>query len=91
MNKAEAPVITCQILVILFDVQQFGTDKVGFAFAPIILLWFAFISGIGVYNLITHGVIVLRAFNLDLLAHHQFLCRIPLFLFLNFIQSSLLW
>ncbi|CAL8993478.1 unnamed protein product, partial [Prunus brigantina] len=59
MNKAEAPVITCQILMILFDVQQFGTDKVGFAFALIILLWFAFISGIGVYNFITHGVTVL--------------------------------
>ncbi|XP_009353493.2 potassium transporter 5-like [Pyrus x bretschneideri] len=55
--------ISVAILIGLFAVQQFGTDKVGFTFAPIILLWFAFISGIGLYNLIVHDVTVLRAFN----------------------------
>ena len=51
------------ILVLLFAVQQFGTDKVGYTFAPIILLWFLLISGIGLYNLFKHDVGVLRAFN----------------------------
>ena len=40
------------ILVCLFMVQRFGTDKVGYSFAPIICVWFALISGIGVYNFI---------------------------------------
>ncbi|XP_031098467.1 potassium transporter 5-like [Ipomoea triloba] len=55
--------ISIAILVLLFSVQRFGTDKVGYAFAPAVCLWFAFISGIGVYNLIKHDITVLRAFN----------------------------
>ncbi|KAL6188318.1 hypothetical protein ACLB2K_039711 [Fragaria x ananassa] len=55
--------IAVLILVVLFSVQRFGTDKVGFAFAPIITVWFLFISGIGLYNLFVHDIGVLRAFN----------------------------
>ncbi|EEF50142.1 Potassium transporter, putative [Ricinus communis] len=55
--------ISIAILVILFSVQRFGTDKVGLSFAPIILLWFLFISGIGLYNLFKYDVSVLRALN----------------------------
>ncbi|KAI3972136.1 hypothetical protein MKW92_006381 [Papaver armeniacum] len=55
--------ISVVILILLFAVQRFGTDKVGSTFAPIILLWFFFISGIGLYNLFKHDVTVLRAFN----------------------------
>lgn len=55
--------LTIAILIILFSVQRFGTDKVGYSFAPIIFLWFSFISGIGLYNLFKYGIGVLRAFN----------------------------
>ncbi|KAK4413524.1 Potassium transporter 5 [Sesamum alatum] len=55
--------ISIAILIILFCVQRFGTDKVGYSFAPAICLWFLFISGIGLYNLFKHDVTVLRAFN----------------------------
>ncbi|CAL5346583.1 unnamed protein product [Camellia sinensis] len=55
--------ISIAILIVLFCVQRFGTDKVGFSFAPIIILWFLFISGIGLYNLFKHDVGVLKAFN----------------------------
>ncbi|KAG0525578.1 hypothetical protein BDA96_06G068500 [Sorghum bicolor] len=54
--------ISVAILVVLFAVQRFGTDKVGYSFAPIILLWFLFIGGIGIYNLIKYDIGVLRAF-----------------------------
>jgi len=54
--------ITIAILVVLFSVQRFGTDKVGFSFAPIILVWFMFIGGIGFYNLFKYDIGVLRAF-----------------------------
>jgi KUP system potassium uptake protein len=55
--------MTVGILVLLFAVQRFGTDKVGYLFAPVILLWLLLIGGVGVYNLVKHDVGVLRAFN----------------------------
>ena len=55
--------VSVAILIILFSIQRFGTDNVGYSFAPIIVLWFSFISGIGLYNLFKHDVGVLRAFN----------------------------
>jgi len=54
--------IAIAILVGLFCMQRFGTDKVGFSFAPIILVWFLFITGIGLYNLVKYDIGVLRAF-----------------------------
>ncbi|PWZ40390.1 Potassium transporter 22 [Zea mays] len=55
--------ITVGILVLLFAVQRFGTHKVGYLFAPVVLLWLLLIGGVGVYNLLRHDVTVLRAFN----------------------------
>lgn len=54
--------ISVAILIILFSVQRFGTDRVGTAFAPAILVWFTFILLIGIYNLAKHDTGVLRAF-----------------------------
>lgn len=55
--------ISVAILVGLFMVQRFGTDKVGYSFAPIICIWFTFIGGIGIYNFITHDASVIKAIN----------------------------
>ncbi|CAA6664151.1 unnamed protein product [Spirodela intermedia] len=55
--------ISIAILILLFSVQRFGTNKVGYSFAPIILTWFTFIGGIGLYNLFKYDVKVLRALN----------------------------
>ncbi|KAJ1412640.1 Potassium transporter [Sesbania bispinosa] len=55
--------ITDGILIVLFMVQRFGTDKVGYSFAPIICIWFTFIGGIGVYNFIKHDATVIKAIN----------------------------
>ncbi|TXG48997.1 hypothetical protein EZV62_024872 [Acer yangbiense] len=54
--------ISIVILILLFAVQRYGTDKVGASFAPIILLWFALNAGIGLYNLFAYDITVLRAF-----------------------------
>ncbi|CAN6292839.1 unnamed protein product [Urochloa humidicola] len=56
--------ITVAILVALFAIQRFGTDKVGYLFAPVILLWLLLIGGVGVYNVIKYDTGALRAFNL---------------------------
>ncbi|KAI9174231.1 hypothetical protein LWI28_014302 [Acer negundo] len=42
----------CAILVCLFTLQHFGTRKIGFIFAPVIILWLLFIGGVGLYNII---------------------------------------
>lgn len=55
--------ISIAILIVLFSVQRFGTDKIGYSFAPAVTTWFLFISGIGLYNLFKHDITVLRAFN----------------------------
>ncbi|XP_054788685.1 potassium transporter 5-like [Prosopis cineraria] len=55
--------ISIVILVGLFMVQRFGTDKVGYSFAPIICLWFTLIGGIGVFNFIKYDPTVLKAIN----------------------------
>ncbi|KAJ7547569.1 hypothetical protein O6H91_08G092600 [Diphasiastrum complanatum] len=56
-------IISCVILVLLFSVQQLGTDKVGFIFAPCVFVWFMFIGLIGLYNIFKYDAGVFRAFN----------------------------
>ncbi|KAI3503420.1 hypothetical protein L1887_31861 [Cichorium endivia] len=46
----EVPV-ACIILVLLFCLQHYGTHRVGFMFAPIVITWLLCISTIGVYNI----------------------------------------
>lgn len=51
------------ILVGLFSMQHYGTDKVGWLFAPIVLLWFILIGAIGIVNIFKYDSSVLRAFS----------------------------
>ncbi|KAK7828148.1 potassium transporter 5 [Quercus suber] len=55
--------ISVVILILLFAIQRFGTDKVGYTFAPIICIWFAFIGGTGIYNFIKYDPAVAKAIN----------------------------
>ncbi|XP_019192224.1 PREDICTED: potassium transporter 2-like isoform X2 [Ipomoea nil] len=43
--------ITCVILVCLFALQHYGTHRIGFAFAPVVLAWLLCISALGLYNI----------------------------------------
>uniref|UniRef100_A0A1J3D760 Potassium transporter n=1 Tax=Noccaea caerulescens TaxID=107243 RepID=A0A1J3D760_NOCCA len=51
------------ILISLFSVQHYGTDRVGWLFAPIVFIWFLSIASIGVYNIWKHDSSVLKAFS----------------------------
>ncbi|KAF4385307.1 hypothetical protein G4B88_026590 [Cannabis sativa] len=52
-SRKHVPVPTaCAILVCLFMLQHYGTRKIGFIFAPIVIIWLLFISGVGTYNII---------------------------------------
>nr|AEJ88343.1 putative potassium transporter [Tamarix hispida] len=44
--------VACVILVFLFALQHYGTHRVGFLFAPIVISWLLCISAIGLYNII---------------------------------------
>lgn len=50
------------ILIVLFIFQQFGTDKIGKVFGPVMIIWFGFIGGIGVMAIGNHWE-VFKALN----------------------------
>ena len=54
--------ITIGVLVVLFATQRFGTDVVGKAFGPVIVLWFLALAAIGILN-ISGNPEVLKALN----------------------------
>jgi KUP system potassium uptake protein len=54
--------ITIVVLIVLFATQRFGTDRVGRAFGPVIVVWFAALAALGVNNLLAHPQ-VLAALN----------------------------
>ncbi|KAL0395687.1 UNVERIFIED_CONTAM: Potassium transporter 8 [Sesamum calycinum] len=43
--------LACIILVFLFYLQHYGTHRIGFLFAPVVITWLFCISAIGVYNI----------------------------------------
>ncbi|KAK3130868.1 hypothetical protein QOZ80_6BG0498990 [Eleusine coracana subsp. coracana] len=58
----EVPV-ACFILICLFALQHYGTHRLGFLFAPIVITWLLCISMIGVYNIIHWEPTVYRALS----------------------------
>ncbi|KAI3749256.1 hypothetical protein L2E82_19863 [Cichorium intybus] len=63
MTEGMIVVISVAILIALFMVQRFGTDKVGYTFAPIICIWFSLNVGVGVYNFFKFDPSVAKAIN----------------------------
>ncbi|XP_072070034.1 potassium transporter 11-like isoform X3 [Arachis hypogaea] len=55
--------VSVAIIVGLFSLQHYGTDRVGWLFAPIVLLWLLLIGAIGIYNILNYDRSVLRAFS----------------------------
>lgn len=50
--------LACSILIGLFTLQHYGTQRIGIAFAPIVILWLVFISSVGLYNIIQNHEIL---------------------------------
>ncbi|PIN25668.1 hypothetical protein CDL12_01586 [Handroanthus impetiginosus] len=63
MSNDVVVLVAVFILVGLFSMQHYGTDKVGWLFAPIVLLWFLMIGGIGIFNIYKYDSSVLKAFS----------------------------
>ncbi|KAG6708309.1 hypothetical protein I3842_06G074400 [Carya illinoinensis] len=64
----ELPVV-CIILIGLFALQHYGTHRVGFLFAPIVLTWLFCISAIGIYNIYRWDPHVYRALSPHYIYH----------------------
>ncbi|GER51526.1 potassium transporter family protein [Striga asiatica] len=58
----EVPV-ACLILIALFALQHYGTHRVGFLFAPVVIMWLVCISSIGVYNILHWNPHVYKALS----------------------------
>jgi len=54
--------VTLVVLLAVFAAQRFGTEKIGKAFGPIMVIWFLSLAAIGVYNIVDAPE-VLKAFN----------------------------
>ncbi|KAJ4959925.1 hypothetical protein NE237_019835 [Protea cynaroides] len=52
LTDGEILLIACIVLVGLFALQHFGTHRVAFIFAPIVIIWLISIFSIGLYNTI---------------------------------------
>eukprot|EP00252_Welwitschia_mirabilis_P007841 TRINITY_DN1955_c0_g1_i2.p1 TRINITY_DN1955_c0_g1~~TRINITY_DN1955_c0_g1_i2.p1 ORF type:complete len:277 (+),score=40.36 TRINITY_DN1955_c0_g1_i2:2-832(+) len=63
VSPAVVVIVASIILVALFSVQHYGTDKVGWTFAPAVLLWLISIGAIGAYNIFKNDARVLKAFS----------------------------
>lgn len=56
-------IISIIILAALFLIQQFGTKFVGSLFSPVILVWFAFNTVVGLYNIASYRPAIFKAFG----------------------------
>ncbi|KAF3775182.1 putative potassium transporter 12 [Nymphaea thermarum] len=63
MSNDVVVIVSVIILVGLFSMQHYGTDRVGWLFAPIVLVWFISIGSIGAFNIWKYDKKVLKAFN----------------------------
>ncbi|CAL8468147.1 g7686 [Coccomyxa elongata] len=67
--------ISCAILFLLFVFQRTGTSKVGFTFAPIVIVWYASNVMINLYNIAIYYPAIFKALS-------------PHYLFLYFIRNG---
>ncbi|AQK46077.1 Potassium transporter 10 [Zea mays] len=63
MSTDVVVLVAVVILIGLFSMQHYGTDKVGWLFAPIVLLWFILIGSVGAINIHKYDSSVLKAYN----------------------------
>src|ERR1700728_3194323 len=50
--------LTCGILIALFSIQRRGTGDVGKLFGPVMVIWFATLSGLGIFHISRHPEIL---------------------------------
>lgn len=56
-------IVSVALLIALFMLQRFGTEKVSFLFSPIMLAWLVTTPLIGVYNIVAYYPKIFKAFS----------------------------
>lgn len=54
--------ITAVILIVIFTVQQFGTNSIGKLFGPVMVIWFLILGALGLSHLVD-DLSILKSFN----------------------------
>uniref|UniRef100_A0ACD5XZ57 Uncharacterized protein n=1 Tax=Avena sativa TaxID=4498 RepID=A0ACD5XZ57_AVESA len=70
MGNDVVVIVSVVILIGLFSMQHYGTDKVSWLFAPIVFLWFILIGVLGAVNIYKYDKSVLKAFNPIYIYHY---------------------
>ncbi|KAM0867920.1 hypothetical protein ACQ4PT_041680 [Festuca glaucescens] len=52
LTNGEVVILSCIVLVCLFTLQHWGTQRVAFLFAPVVIVWLLCLGGLGVYNIV---------------------------------------
>ncbi|EPS67352.1 hypothetical protein M569_07420, partial [Genlisea aurea] len=55
--------VACIILIALFALQHYGTHRIGFLFAPVVVAWLLCIAGLGLYNILRWNTHVYKALS----------------------------
>uniref|UniRef100_A0A0E0MWE0 Potassium transporter n=1 Tax=Oryza rufipogon TaxID=4529 RepID=A0A0E0MWE0_ORYRU len=63
LTSGEVEILSCTVLVCLFMVQHWGTHRVAFLFAPVVIIWLLLLGALGVYNIVVWNPRVLRALS----------------------------
>lgn len=63
LHESVVVVLACIILIGLFALQHFGTHRVAFIFAPIVIAWLLCICAVGIYNVVHWNHHILRALS----------------------------
>ncbi|KAJ1283770.1 hypothetical protein BS78_03G151900 [Paspalum vaginatum] len=65
LTHGEVVLLSCIVLVCLFTLQHWGTRRVAFLFAPVVVLWLLLLAALGIYNIVVWNPSVLRALSPD--------------------------
>ncbi|KAG0532226.1 hypothetical protein BDA96_04G090700 [Sorghum bicolor] len=63
LTHGEVVLLSCIVLVCLFTLQHWGTRRVAFLFAPVVVLWLLLLAALGIYNIAVWNPRILRAIS----------------------------
>ncbi|NP_001288554.1 Probable potassium transporter 3 [Zea mays] len=63
LTHGEVVLLSCIVLVCLFTLQHWGTRRVAFLFAPVVVLWLLLLAALGIYNIAVWNPRILRALS----------------------------
>ncbi|KAL6597923.1 hypothetical protein ACP70R_029913 [Stipagrostis hirtigluma subsp. patula] len=63
LTNGEVVLLSCVVLVGLFTLQHWGTNRVAFLFAPVVIIWLFMLAALGIYNIVVWNPRVIHALS----------------------------